>query len=154
MHIVLADLLADPVGDAARLLSRRTRDVGGQHAALVGPAMQMLTRRRRARDRRDAARRAAARARAARRRGSRSATWSCSARSSDSPRTAWLLRNARPVVATSYAYVNPVLAVLIGAALYGEPLGWTTVVANVLIVGAVMLALTRSVGGATDDRDV
>ena len=39
---------------------------------------------------------------------------------------AWLLRNARPVVATSYAYVNPVLAVLIGAALYGEPLGWTT----------------------------
>jgi drug/metabolite transporter (DMT)-like permease len=54
---------------------------------------------------------------------------------------AWLLRNARPVVATSYAYVNPVLAVLIGAALYGEPLGWTTVVANVLIVGAVMLAV-------------
>ena len=35
----------------------------------------------------------------------------------------WLLRNARPVVATSYAYVNPILAVLIGAALSGEPLG-------------------------------
>ncbi|HUJ59683.1 MAG TPA: EamA family transporter [Kofleriaceae bacterium] len=55
----------------------------------------------------------------------------------------WLLRNARPVVATSYAYVNPVLAVLIGAALYGEPLGWTTLVANVLIVGAILLALRR-----------
>ncbi len=56
---------------------------------------------------------------------------------------AWLLGHARPVVATSYAYVNPILAVLIGAALYGEPLGWTTVVANVLIVGAILLALKK-----------
>ncbi len=55
----------------------------------------------------------------------------------------WLLRNARAVVATSYAYVNPILAVLIAAALYGEPLGPTTIVANVLIVGAVMLALRK-----------
>nr|HEX4319069.1 drug/metabolite exporter YedA [Kofleriaceae bacterium] len=56
---------------------------------------------------------------------------------------AWLLRNARPVVATSYAFVNPVLAVLIGAALYGEPLAWTTAVANALIVAAVVLALRK-----------
>ena len=55
----------------------------------------------------------------------------------------WLLRHARPVVATSYAYVNPVLAVLLGAALSGEALGWTTLVANVLIVGAIALAFTR-----------
>lgn len=55
----------------------------------------------------------------------------------------WLLRNARPTVATSYAYVNPVLAVVLGALLTGEPLGVTTVVANVLIVIAVMLALRR-----------
>jgi drug/metabolite transporter (DMT)-like permease len=53
----------------------------------------------------------------------------------------WLLRNTRPVVATSYAYVNPILAVLIGAAISGEPLGLTTLVANVLIVGAIALAL-------------
>src|SRR6185312_3278035 len=53
---------------------------------------------------------------------------------------AWLLRNARPVVATSYAYVNPVLAVLLGAALSGESLGVTTLIANVLIVGAIALA--------------
>jgi drug/metabolite transporter (DMT)-like permease len=56
----------------------------------------------------------------------------------------WLLRNARPTVATSYAYVNPVLAVLLGAVLTGEPLGITTVLANVLIVVAVMLALRRT----------
>src|SRR5678815_1710381 len=53
----------------------------------------------------------------------------------------WLLRNTRATVATSYAYVNPILAVLIGAALSGEPLGWTTLVANVLIVGAVVMVL-------------
>ena len=56
----------------------------------------------------------------------------------------WLLRNARPVVATSYAYVNPILAVILGAVISGEALGWTTLVANILIVGAVWLALTRS----------
>ena len=55
----------------------------------------------------------------------------------------WLLRNTRPVVATSYAYVNPIIAVVIGAALSGEPLGISTLGANALIVGAVMLALRR-----------
>jgi len=55
----------------------------------------------------------------------------------------WLLRNTRPVVATSYSYVNPVIAVLVGAALYGEPLGATTFIANGMIVGAVLLALRK-----------
>jgi len=55
----------------------------------------------------------------------------------------WLLRHTRPVVATSYAYVNPILAVLIGAAVSGEALGVTTFVANALIVGAVALALGK-----------
>jgi len=55
----------------------------------------------------------------------------------------WLLRNARAAVATSYAYVNPVLAVLLGAAISGEPLGVSTFVANGLIVIAVALALAR-----------
>jgi drug/metabolite transporter (DMT)-like permease len=55
----------------------------------------------------------------------------------------WLLRRARPVVATSYAYVNPILAVVIGAVVSGEALGATTLVANVLIGGAVALALAR-----------
>jgi drug/metabolite transporter (DMT)-like permease len=54
----------------------------------------------------------------------------------------WLLRNARPAVATSYAYVNPALAVLIGAVIGGEALGFTTVAATALIVGAVALVVT------------
>jgi drug/metabolite transporter (DMT)-like permease len=55
----------------------------------------------------------------------------------------WLLRNTRSVVATSYAYVNPILAVLFGAAVSSEAIGVSTVVANVLIVGAVALALAK-----------
>jgi drug/metabolite transporter (DMT)-like permease len=54
----------------------------------------------------------------------------------------WLLRNARPVVATSYAYVNPPLAVLFGAVVSGEALGVTTVIANVLIIAAIALVFT------------
>ncbi len=56
----------------------------------------------------------------------------------------WLLRNTRPVVATSYAYVNPGLAVILGATLSGEPLGVTTVIANVLVVVAIWLALSKA----------
>ena len=55
----------------------------------------------------------------------------------------WLLRNARPIVATSYAYVNPILATLIAAAFYGERLGVTTLIANVLIVGAIVLGMYK-----------
>ncbi len=124
------------------LYARRTRDVGGEHATLVGPALQMLT--------------GAPMLVVAAALHGESLHLHASAGAWLSlaylfvfgsvigfTAYAWLLRNARPVVATSYAYVNPILAVLIGAALYGEPLGWTTLVANVLIVGAIMLALRK-----------
>lgn len=55
----------------------------------------------------------------------------------------WLLRNTRPVIATSYSYVNPIIAVLFGAAISGEPLGITTFVANAMIVIAVVLAVRK-----------
>jgi drug/metabolite transporter (DMT)-like permease len=55
---------------------------------------------------------------------------------------AWLLRNARPAVATSYAYVNPVIAVMIGGIMGGELLDATTILATGLIVGAVALVVT------------
>jgi drug/metabolite transporter (DMT)-like permease len=41
----------------------------------------------------------------------------------------------------SYAYVNPVIAVLLGAALGGEPLGWATLAATALIGGGVMASV-------------
>ena len=140
VHIALV-ILSPMLWAAGSLLSRRTKDVGGSHAAFVGPALQMITG-------------GIALGLLALARGERFPV--------DAPAHAWvglaylvvfgsligftayswLLRNTRPTIATSYAYINPILAVLIGAALYGEPLGWTTLIANILIVGAVMLALS------------
>lgn len=56
---------------------------------------------------------------------------------------AWLLKNARPAVATSYAFVNPVLAVLLGVVLGGEPLHPRTIVAMPLVIAAVVLVVLR-----------
>jgi len=53
----------------------------------------------------------------------------------------WLLRHTRPALATSYAFVNPVLAVALGTLLAGEPLTWQTLVATPLVVAAVALVL-------------
>ena len=54
----------------------------------------------------------------------------------------WLLRVAPlPLVAT-YAYVNPVVAVVLGAFVRHEPIDPRTVVAGVVIVGAVALIVT------------
>jgi drug/metabolite transporter (DMT)-like permease len=142
VHIVLV-ILSPMLWAAGSLLSRRTRDVGGVHGAFIGPALQMITG--------GIALMAIAVVRGERIPvDARATAWlallylivfgSLVAFTA----YAWLLRNARPVVATSYAYVNPILAVFIGAALYHEPLGWTTLVANVLIVGAVILAVRRT----------
>jgi drug/metabolite transporter (DMT)-like permease len=54
----------------------------------------------------------------------------------------YLLRHARPAVATSYAYVNPVVAVLLGVVLGGETPGPFAFVAMTAILAAVML-ITR-----------
>jgi drug/metabolite transporter (DMT)-like permease len=53
----------------------------------------------------------------------------------------WLLKNARPALATSYAFVNPPLAVLLGAALGAEHVGTSTLAATPLIVAAVVLVV-------------
>jgi len=57
----------------------------------------------------------------------------------------YLLRHVRPALATSYAYVNPAVAVAIGAAA-GEPVGWRAMVALALILlgVAVVAAVKRS----------
>ncbi|PVZ87086.1 drug/metabolite exporter YedA [Serratia sp. S1B] len=51
----------------------------------------------------------------------------------------FLLKNVRPVVATSYAYVNPVVAVLLGVGFAGESLTTREWLALVIIVAAVLL---------------
>ena len=57
----------------------------------------------------------------------------------------WLLHNVRPALAGSYAYVNPVIAVLLGVLLNGEHFGWRDLVAMaVILAGVLVLALART----------
>jgi drug/metabolite transporter (DMT)-like permease len=51
----------------------------------------------------------------------------------------WLLRNARMSLIGTYAFVNPVVAVLLGWAFNNETLGVRTVVAGAVIVAGVAL---------------
>jgi len=54
----------------------------------------------------------------------------------------WLLRHCDPAKVATYAYVNPIVAVLLGAAFAGETLKIRTVVAAGLIIGSVALVIT------------
>jgi drug/metabolite transporter (DMT)-like permease len=55
---------------------------------------------------------------------------------------AWLLTVAPLSRVATYAYVNPVVAVILGALILGEPLSPRTLVASVVIVAAVVLIVT------------
>jgi drug/metabolite transporter (DMT)-like permease len=50
----------------------------------------------------------------------------------------WLLANVPVSTVATYAYVNPVVAVALGAIFYSEEIGPRTVIAAVLIIGAVV----------------
>jgi len=54
----------------------------------------------------------------------------------------YVLRNVRPALATSYAYVNPVVAVCLGVMLAGENITVLTIVAMVVIlIGVALISL-------------
>lgn len=55
----------------------------------------------------------------------------------------WLLQHVRPSLATSYAYVNPPIALLLGAWLAGERITALDYVASTIILAGVALLLTR-----------
>jgi drug/metabolite transporter (DMT)-like permease len=55
----------------------------------------------------------------------------------------YLLEHTRPAVATSYAYVNPVIAVALGVLLAGEHFGVTSGVGAAIILAAVALVQKR-----------
>jgi drug/metabolite transporter (DMT)-like permease len=54
----------------------------------------------------------------------------------------WLTRHARPAVVATYAYVNPLVAVVLGAVFAGEILAPRAAVSGVVIVAAVVLVTT------------
>ena len=57
----------------------------------------------------------------------------------------FLLRSTRPAIATSYAYVNPVVALFLGVVLGGEHAGpMTWVAAAIILAGVVILSIQRA----------
>lgn len=66
---------------------------------------------------------------------------------------AWLLRNARLSLVTTYAYVNPAVAVLLGALFLGERLTGQTLVASALIlVGVGLVVSGRPVTATVEEQ--
>ncbi len=55
----------------------------------------------------------------------------------------WLLREVKPSLAATYAYVNPIVAVFLGWLIAGELITQRTVIAAVVILTGVLLILTR-----------
>jgi drug/metabolite transporter (DMT)-like permease len=55
---------------------------------------------------------------------------------------AWLLKNVRVSVVSTYAFVNPVIAVALGTVFLNETIGWSTIAAGAAIVVAVVLIVT------------
>lgn len=63
----------------------------------------------------------------------------------------WLLRVAPPVLVSTYAYVNPVVAVLLGWFFAGEPLTLKTVgAAAVILTGVALISLAQSRRSGSD----
>lgn len=56
----------------------------------------------------------------------------------------WLLRSVSLTTTATYAYVNPLVAVLLGWALLGERVNAATVVAGGLILGSVVVTIGRA----------
>ena len=54
----------------------------------------------------------------------------------------WLLRNCDPAKVATYAYVNPIVAVLLGALFADEVVTLRTLLAALLIIGSVALIIT------------
>jgi drug/metabolite transporter (DMT)-like permease len=55
----------------------------------------------------------------------------------------WLLHNARLSFVTTYTYVNPLVAVALGAIILGESLSVRTLLASVAIIAGVVLIIRR-----------
>lgn len=62
----------------------------------------------------------------------------------------WLLRTTTPAVATTYAFVNPAVAVLLAAALGETPTSWPVLAASGLIVAGVALIVSGRARGKSN----
>jgi drug/metabolite transporter (DMT)-like permease len=57
----------------------------------------------------------------------------------------WLLKVTTPAKVSTYAYVNPVIAMILGALVAGEKLtGWTLFCSSIIILAVVIIITARS----------
>jgi drug/metabolite transporter (DMT)-like permease len=59
------------------------------------------------------------------------------------PAYVYLLKHSTPARVSTYAYVNPMVAVFLGWLILGEPVSRRTLVASVIIIGAVAIITTQ-----------
>jgi drug/metabolite transporter (DMT)-like permease len=59
----------------------------------------------------------------------------------------WLMRNARPSMVATYAYVNPVIAVLLGWLIAGESMTGQMLLGAGVVVGSVVLITSQNTAG-------
>jgi drug/metabolite transporter (DMT)-like permease len=64
----------------------------------------------------------------------------------------WLLKNAQPSIVATYAYVNPVVAVLLGWAIAGESLTSQMFLGAGVIVGSVVLITSQKSGKPAKEK--
>jgi drug/metabolite transporter (DMT)-like permease len=64
---------------------------------------------------------------------------------------AYLLRNVQPARVATYAYINPVIAVILGWVFAGESVSVRMLVAAAIILGAVVMVITAPHAPATED---
>ena len=55
----------------------------------------------------------------------------------------WLFRNCSPALVSTYAYVNPMVAVILGYFLASEEVGTSTILAAAFILAGVFLVSMR-----------
>lgn len=66
----------------------------------------------------------------------------------------WLLANVSVSTVATYAYVNPIVAVALGALLNAEPIGPRTLIAAALIIGAVVAMVSGRPRDVDESRPV
>ena len=66
----------------------------------------------------------------------------------------WLLKNARPAMVATYAYVNPVIAVILGWAIAGESFTGRTLLGAGVIVGSVVMITSQNSEAIAEEKTV
>ncbi|HEX6124298.1 MAG TPA: EamA family transporter [Pyrinomonadaceae bacterium] len=66
----------------------------------------------------------------------------------------WLLKNARPSMVATYAYVNPVIAVLLGWMIAGESMTGQMLFGAGVVVGSVVLITSQNTPTGEPEREV